>query len=140
MEYSLKKFNHANIRVEYVCLLRPTSPFRTKNFIKDGLQKLLKNSKACSLRAVKKCSEHPGKMWILQKNIIYPLLPFSNKNVPWHSMHKSLPDIYIQTASLEVLNVKKTISKNLLAGEINIPHFGSDLDNFDINNQSDLES
>ena len=68
-----------------------------------------------------------------------PLLPFSEKNVPWHSMqYKSLPDIYIQTAALEILNVDKTVRKNQLSGDIVMPYFGNDMDNFDINNKNDL--
>ena len=68
-----------------------------------------------------------------------PMLPFSEKDVPWHSMqYKSLPEVYIQTASLELLNVEKTIKINQLAGEIVIPFFGDQLNSFDINNEIDL--
>lgn len=139
LKYSLKIFEINNIPIKYICLLRPTSPFRSKSFIQTGLNLLIKNTSFSSLRAVRKCLEHPGKMWILKNNIMIPLLPFSEKNVPWHSMqYKSLPDIYVQTAALEILNVDKTVRMNQLSGDIVMPYFGNDMDNFDINNQNDL--
>ena len=61
-------------------------------------------------------------MWIVKNDFMMPMLPFSEKNVPWHSMqYKSLPEVFIQTASLELLNVEKTIKLNQLAGEMVIP-------------------
>ena len=108
--HSLENLNKLNIQVSAICLLRPTSPFRNEAFIRDGIKKFKENNHCSSLRAVKKCTEHPGKMWIIKNELMMPMLPFSEKDVPWHSMqYKSLPEVYIQTASLELLNVEKQL-------------------------------
>src|SRR5262249_37286908 len=46
------------------CLLRPTSPFRTAGTIQRAWARFSAQQGVDSLRAVEKCAQHPGKMWI----------------------------------------------------------------------------
>ena len=58
---------------------------------------------ADSLRAVERCSQHPGKMWVIRGRRLLPLLPFGPPEQPWHSSAtQSLPAVYVQNASLEI--------------------------------------
>ena len=137
LQYTYLKLKNDVKEIDEIVLLRPTSPFRTNSFIQNGLQSLRMNEGVSSVRAVRKCKEHPGKMWRLYGDTLLPLLPFGD--VPWHSQqYKSLPEIYVQTASLEILRPQKTIERGMLAGETISPIFGSDLDNFDINLEDDM--
>ena len=52
-------------KLQYVSILRPTSPFRDANTIKRAHKKFMKSITIIdSLRAVSKSHIHPGKMWI----------------------------------------------------------------------------
>ena len=56
-----------------------------------------------SLRAVEKCTQHPGKMWVVRGGRMLPLLPLGPAEQPWHSsQYQALPEVYVQNASLEI--------------------------------------
>ena len=92
--------------------LNPTSPFREPSFIERNLEVFLNDGKYDSARAVQLCKEHPGKMWTIDNNdTLKPL----NLNLEFdYEMHEAqyqdLPEVYIQTSSLEIADVEK-ISK-----------------------------
>lgn len=120
-------------------ILRPTNPFRMPSTIHRAWTTFLSHKNADSLRAVEKCSEHPGKMWVVRNNIILPLLPFSIDNTPWHSsQYTALPEVYIQNASLEIAWTRLPLSAENIAGEVIIPFFTEGLEGFDINREEDL--
>ena len=91
-----------------------------------------------SIRAVQKCSEHPGKMWKIFNNIMYPIMPFDNNGTPWHSsQYAALPDIYVQNASLEIAWTKTVKDFKSIAGNLIMPLLSKGLEGFDINNIND---
>ena len=47
-------------------LLRPTSPFRTADTIRRAWTRFIAQDGVDSLRAVEKCAQHPGKMWVVR--------------------------------------------------------------------------
>ena len=127
---------------ESITILRPTSPFRSLSFIESGLALFEVNkNKIDSVRSVAKCKEHPAKMWVRAAGcdqLMYPLLPFGDE-LPWHSKpYRTLPEILIQTASLEVFNVQSVLSVSSLAGVIVKPLITNESDGFDINLDEDL--
>ena len=120
-------------------ILRPTSPFRKSETICRAWENFINDPKIDSLRAVEKCKQHPGKMWIMKNLRILPLMPFSNETVPWHSSQiSSLPEIYVQNASLEIARTDTVFLKNTIAGENIMPFLTKDLEGFDINRIEDL--
>jgi CMP-N,N'-diacetyllegionaminic acid synthase len=121
-------------------ILRPTSPFRTSKTIQRAWNLFINNQSADSLRAVERCSQHPGKMWIIQEtqSRMNPLLPFKNGDVPWHSsQYDALPEIYVQNASLEIAWTKVAIEKKSISGSTIIPFKTEGLEGFDINQPED---
>lgn len=89
---------------ELFAILRPTSPFRTGETIRRGLDRLLElGDRADSIRAVEPCRQHPGKMWLLDGDLMQPLLPQPVDETPLHSrQYQSLPTVYVQNSSLEI--------------------------------------
>ena len=101
-------------------ILRPTSPFRTKKTIQSAFKLFFENSDADSLRAVEKCSQHPGKMWEVNEKFMTPIMQKTLNGVPWHSnQYEALPEIYV-------------FGKNI------IPFISSGYEGFDINHPRDL--
>jgi len=68
-----------------------------------------------------------------------PLMPFSLNSVPWHSnQYVSLPEVYIQSASLEIAWSRTVLELGSIAGEVIIPFITSGVEGFDINEPEDI--
>lgn len=120
-------------------ILRPTSPFRLASTIRRAWGAFVSDGLADSLRAVEKCREHPAKMWRIHGARMSPVL--SNPvpgAVPWHSSpYQTLPEIYVQNASLEISNVSNVFDAGSIAGENIMPFITSGYEGFDINYETD---
>jgi len=119
-------------------ILRPTNPFRLPSTVQRAWKLFSEEATADSLRAVQKVTEHPGKMWLIDNKRMSPLLPFKNDCVPWHSsQYTSLPEIYVQNASLEIAWSRIALENGSIAGNTVIPFLSQGLEGFDINNPED---
>ncbi len=120
-------------------ILRPTSPFRKSSTIRRAFKLFQDNFNVDSLRAVEKCRQHPGKMWVVRNNRMLPVLPYLNNSTPWHSsQYTALPEIYVQNASLEIAWSSLPLERDSIAGELILPFYTEGLDGFDINNHEDI--
>jgi len=121
-------------------ILRPSSPFRTANTLKNAWDFFLKNQVVDSLRAVEKTKTHPGKIWSIQNNRLLPLLPLHMNGTPWHSnQYASLPVFFEQNASLEIVWVKTVKDTNTISGTNILPFISEGFDGFDLNTQEDWD-
>ena len=131
---------HALDRLEatgrsYDCfsILRPTSPFRQAATIRRAWESFSSETGADSLRAVEKCRQHPGKMWVIRGTRMLPMLPFTIGDTPWHSsQYAALPEIYVQNASLEIAWTRVARSGSI-AGACIVPFVSEGFEGFDIN-------
>jgi N-acylneuraminate cytidylyltransferase len=138
VEYVLSYLRDQGRVYDCFSILRPTSPFRQPGTIRRAWQKFLKGIGVDSLRAVEKCKQHPGKMWVVRGKCMVPLLPFSPAEQPWHSsQYQSLPKVYVQNASLEIAWSRVVFQERTIAGQIVMPFFTQDYEGFDINNEYD---
>lgn len=132
--WALTALQAAGREFEIFSILRPTSPFRQPETIRRAWSLFIHDSRADSLRAIEKCKQHPGKMWIIREKRILPLLPFTNGTTPWHSsQYAALPEIYVQNASLEIAWTRVALEQNSIAGEAIIPFLTEGLEGYDIN-------
>jgi len=145
-------------------ILRPTSPLRQPQTIQRAWAAFTKTDDFDSLRAVEKCLQHPGKMWVKQGQQIIPLLrgnegifpktehktwkiaeddfdkvsPEPTANIPWHSTpYQALPEVYVQNASLEIAKCRVVFEQNSIAGQKIMPFFTRQYEGLDINDQKD---
>lgn len=96
--------------------LRPTSPVRDVKDIEVGVKKLL-SSDADSLRSVIISPLTPFKMWRLTKNeFLEPLLINTNLKEPFNMPRQLLPEVYWQTANLDIIKTDTIIKKNSISG------------------------
>jgi N-acylneuraminate cytidylyltransferase len=123
---------------EIFSILRPTSPFRHQQTIRRAWDQFVNDPKADSLRAVEKCKQHPGKMWVIRGKRMLPLIPFTLGATPWHSsQYASLPEVFAQDASLEMAWSSVVFEKNSIAGEAIIPFVSQGYEGYDINEPDD---
>jgi CMP-N,N'-diacetyllegionaminic acid synthase len=138
VQWILKYLLSARESYDAFSILRPTNPFRLPYTIQRAWKLFSEDATADSLRAVQKVTEHPGKMWLIDNNRMFPLLPFKYEAVPWHSsQYTSLPEVFIQNASLEIAWTKVALLKGSISGNSIIPFVSEGLEGFDINNPED---
>ena len=134
----LEKFKNYNV----FSILRPTSPFRKPETIIRAFKEFFKEE-CDSLRAVEKCLQHPCKMWVSEKDYIRPFVEMEEKgpqNQPLHSsQYPSLPEVYVQNASLEIAHFKTVYNFDNISGEKIIPFFTEKDEGFDVNVKDDWE-
>ena len=69
-----------------------------------------------------------------------PVVNGNNNGVPWHSCQFStLPEIYVQNASLEIACVSNVTEKKSISGDKIIPFISKGLEGFDLNHPYDWE-
>lgn len=110
---------------EYFAILRPTNPLRTAATIRRAWREWDKMS---IMKAVESVSQHPGKMWRLNKYHMESFLPGNRHLRPT----QSLETLFIQNASLEFRR-KLLFEKNFVYQ----PFFTVGYEGFDINTEND---
>lgn len=138
LEHLLGELSRTGRQWDCFSLLRPTSPFRTPDMIRRAWTLFIGQDGVDSLRAVEKCAQHPGKMWVVRGDRMFPLLPFGNGEQPWHSTpYQALPPIYVQNASLEIAWTRVVFERRTIAGDAIVPFVTDGHEGFDINDPID---
>ena len=107
--------------------------FRNQETIKRAYKVFL-DSDADTLRAVRPVTEHPGKMWVKQKDCIVPLIPLSLSGIPFHSNQtNTLFEVFVQDASLEIFTIQTFLDSNSITGSKIVPFFAMGREGFDLN-------
>ena len=140
IEYTLNNLSKIGKSYDCFSILRPTSPFRQALTIKRAWKEFCADPSADSLRAVEKCKQHPGKMWVVRGKRMLPLLPLGPKELPWHSTpYQALPEVYIQNASLEIAWTKVVLDGHTISGNVILPFFTQGYEGFDVNQPYDWQ-
>lgn len=138
IEYTLKQLVAEGRDSDCFSILRPTSPFRQADTIQRAWKNFLEQEGVDSLRAIEKCHEHPAKMWVVRGERMFPLLPFGPKEQPWHSsQYPTLPEVYIQNASLEIAWSRVIFEDRTIAGNVVMPFITNEHEGLDVNTEYD---
>jgi N-acylneuraminate cytidylyltransferase len=140
LAYTLDRLQADGRRYDCFSILRPTSPFRLPETIQRAWHDFSTQTGVDSLRAVEKCTQHPGKMWVVRGKRMTPLLPLGPPEQPWHSsQYPSLPEIYVQNASLEIAWSRVVMEDRTIAGNVVMPFLTTGHEGFDVNNEYDWQ-
>ena len=138
VELTLRRLREAGREYDCFSILRPTSPFRKGETIRRAWQAFLAETGVDSLRAVEKCRQHPGKMWVAGGRRMVPLLPLGPRGQPWHSsQYAALPEVWVQNASLEIAWTRVVWEQCTIAGDVLIPFLTEGDEGVDINDPED---
>lgn len=146
LEHLLTESRAAGRSWDAFSILRPTSPFRSADMIRRAFARFAAQTGADSLRAVEKCTQHPGKMWVIRGDRMFPLMPFElgapkpngEGGQPWHSTpYQALPLVYVQNASLEIAWTRVVFDRRTIAGDTIVPFVTEASEGFDINDPYD---
>jgi len=138
IEYTLARLRDEGKAYDCFAILRPTSPFRKAETIQRAWQTFLAEEGVDSLRAIEKCKQHPGKMWVVRGRRMFPLLPIGPKEQPWHSsQYPTLPEVFIQNASLEIAWSRVIFENRTIAGDSYVPFITEGDEGYDVNDVAD---
>ena len=138
VEHALRTRRDVGRDYDAFSILRPTNPFRSAATIRRAWNELAGEAGVDSLRAVAKCKQHPGKMWIVRGRRMVPLLPLQPVEQPWHSsQYQALPEVYVQTAALEIAWSRVVWDTRTIAGTTLMPFFMDEVEGLDINEPVD---
>lgn len=128
-------------RFDMFAILRPTSPFRSAGAIGRAHASLAAHPDADSVRAVRLCREHPGKMWVLDgEGPMSPLLDQPAEGVPLHSsQYAALPEVYVQDSSLEIAWARVALDLESISGNVVLPLVSQGEEGFSIDYPDDWE-
>ena len=140
--YTLGRLRDEGQAYDCFAILRPTSPFRKAQTIRRAWDTFLAEDGVDSLRAVEKCKQHPGKMWVVRGRRMFPLLPHGSNGgplgQPWHSTpYQALPPVYVQNASLEIAWTRVVTERKSIAGDVLVPFLTEGHEGFDVNDAYD---
>jgi CMP-N,N'-diacetyllegionaminic acid synthase len=138
VRYTLEGLAADGRHFEMFSILRPTSPFRGPGTIRRALEQLTAlGDRADSIRAVRRCREHPGKMWVIDGGLMRPLLDQPD-GVPYHSrQYQSLPPVFVQDSSLEIAWTRAITEQGSIAGDRVAPFVTTEPEGFSIDYPGD---
>ena len=103
---------------DLVVQLRPTSPLRTVEMIKNGVDLILSDEKTSSIRAVSYPDHTPYKMWNIDMNgYLDPLLTIQGNSEPYNTQRQLLPMVYAQTGTLEIIKPSTILEGKSMTGD-----------------------
>jgi len=123
----------------FISILRPTNPLRSSASILNALDLLTENIWADSIRAMEPTDKHPGKMWKVN-DIGYasPLLRQPENGIPSYNLPtQSLPKVWIQNASLEVVRYSSLVENQSISGKSVMAIQLPGLEGYDLNTQAE---
>jgi CMP-N-acetylneuraminic acid synthetase len=134
LRYTLDRLRAQGREYQAFSILRPTSPFRKPETIRRAWQQFLGDPGVDSLRAVEKCVQHPGKMWIVSGNRMTPFIKEQPGGTPLHSRpYQVLPPVFVQNASLEIAWTRVVTELGTISGNVLMPFITEGDEGFDIN-------
>lgn len=125
-------------KFEYIAIVRPTSPERPKDIISKGLKILQQDKKITSVRAMRKVTENPFRIWKKNQdnNYMIPLIEnvFEPGNIPRQLLSQ---DYYYQSGELEIIR-RSTLQLGSICGT-NVSIIEIKENNIDIDTTNDLK-
>ncbi len=138
VRHALASLREAGRCFDVFSILRPTSPFRGTAAIRRAWAQFQGEEGIDSIRAVERCKQHPGKMWVIEGRRMRPLLSGGPANPPWHSMaYQALAPVYIQNASLEMSWTRVPFEQGTISGTRVAPFFTEGYEGVDLNDARD---
>jgi CMP-N,N'-diacetyllegionaminic acid synthase len=137
--HSLENLALIGFEFEIFSILRPTSPFRNASTIRRAYEEFSSRTDIDSIRAVELCSQHPGKMWRIKGDHLIPLLSVQPDGLDWFSSPtQSLPEVWVQNASLEIAFSRCVLESESISGNRIAPFRTVFPEGIDINSEFDF--
>lgn len=120
----LEVFKHAiewleineNYEPEYLVHLRPTTPLRDPELVDKGIEEILKNQDATSLRSGHQLREPPHKCFVLENGFFVGLFPEDKRPDYANLPRQSFPAVYHPDGYVDVVKRKTIMEDGIFHG------------------------
>lgn len=116
-------------------IARPTSPLRSAASIVAARSQLLEATWADSIRALRKVTEHPGKMW--RVNDSGEATTYLDQGGAYNGPTQNLEPLYVQASSLEIVRRGAALRHQSIAGARVLAFFLPEGQDLDVNTEGD---
>jgi CMP-N,N'-diacetyllegionaminic acid synthase len=136
-KHALEELAKSNYRPDLIVHLRPTDPIRQKDLVDTGVQMLIDNPDADSVRTITEPGYSPYKMWTINEaGTIDPLLTVPGILEPFNLPRQELPEVWWHIGVLDILRPEVLKVPGALSGTKILPlkvdrHKSADIDTLD---------
>ncbi|MAY01598.1 MAG: cytidyltransferase [Gammaproteobacteria bacterium] len=124
---------------DFIVHLRPTAPYRQKNWIDEAVKLLVDHPEAHSVRSVSHPSMHPYRMFDLDEDgYLHPLMAERHPE-PYVLRRQDLPPVWFYNCVIDVTKPETLYKYSSMTGNKILPYMIPEDEVFDIDNQRDLE-
>jgi CMP-N,N'-diacetyllegionaminic acid synthase len=115
---------HENYQPDLVVQLRPTSPIRYVQDIETCIARMETYPEADSIRIVTTAQHTPFKMWrvFTEERPMTPLMTLDGLADPYNQPRQSLPTIYWQVGTLDVIRPAVILEQGNMSGQAIFPY------------------
>lgn len=124
---------------DIIAHLRPTSPLRTIEMLEKGINLLVDNPSADSVRAVCEPSQNPYKMWTIKNNGYLKELLLLDIDEPYNQPRQKLPNVYWQNGYVDITRSKTILENKSMTGSRILPLLVDSQHLIDIDNEITLK-
>lgn len=112
--------DNEDYRPDLIVHLRPTTPLRPAGLIDRGVEMMVADPDADSLRSVCSPENNPFKMWSIDGRYMTPLIDIG---VPesFNQPRQSLPEVYWQTGTVDITRPRTVLELGGMSGEHILP-------------------
>ncbi len=124
---------------DIIAHLRPTSPLRTIEMLEMGINLLVDNPRADSVRAICEPSQNPYKMWTIKNNGYLKELLQLDIDEPYNQPRQKLPNVYWQNGYVDITRSKTILEHKSMTGSRILPLLVDSQHLIDIDNEITLK-
>jgi len=127
-----------NYEADIIVHLRPTAPYRNPRWIDEAIELILVNEEADSVRSVSEPSQHPYRVFEIDKGFLSPIM--KNKHPePYLLRRQDLPQMYFYNCVIDITKPSTIFEKKSMTGDKMLPYIMNSDDVIDIDTKLDLE-
>ncbi|MEC9293773.1 MAG: acylneuraminate cytidylyltransferase family protein [Chloroflexota bacterium] len=120
--HAIDELGKTGYRPDIIVQLRPTDPIRRIGLVDEGIQLLIDNPEAHSVRTITDPAYSPYKMWTIDKvGRINPLLTMDDVPEPFNLPRQQLPKVWWHIGVLDLVRTDVVTQKKSLSGTIILP-------------------
>ena len=127
--------NENKCKIDFIALLRPTSPLRPSNLIEKAYKLIQNNKLATSVRSVVPTKQHCYRQWYREGDKLVPII--NNIHEPYNLPRQRLPTSFFQSGDIEFIK-RSVLLNNSVSGDYVLPLLLKSEDLYDIDTSEDL--
>jgi CMP-N,N'-diacetyllegionaminic acid synthase len=121
-DHALQELGKSGYEPDIIVQLRPTDPIRRTGLLDDGIQMMIDNPKAHSVRTITEPGYSPYKMWTIEDSgNIAPLLTVPGVTEPFNLPRQELPEVWWHIGVLDIVRTSVIKNSRSLSGTIVLP-------------------